>query len=108
MFNPPIPTSEELALWFGRLTGCLSTYRLPADPEQRVYRQVGADEFMLMDIDRAMICGYVVAKFKHIGSRNYLHIHYQGREDICYPVVPIGGDFHRGYFPAPMNIGTAE
>ena len=107
MFNYPIPTSDELVLWFDRLTGALSTYRLPADPGQTVYRQAGADEFMLMDIDRAMVHGYVVAKFKHIASRNYLHLRYAEREDVCYPVVPIGGDFNRGYFPAPVEIGTA-
>ena len=101
MFNPPVPTSEELALWFDRLTGCLSTYHLPADPEQRVYRRVGADEFMLMDIDRAMVHGYVVAKFKHTVSRNYLHIRYVERSDTSYPVVPMGSDFNHGFFPAP-------
>lgn len=81
------------ALW-GELEDRLS--RSGLDDGQGGYRSPKADEFMLMGFCESWFAGSGdAAKFKHIASRNYLHLDSGG---IYVPFT--GGAFHLGTFPA--------
>lgn len=76
---------------------------IPADEQDRKYRtNVDPDEFMFMGIGDSP--KGKVYQFKHRGSRNYLWVVVKSGE----LVIPKGGAFHKGAFPALESMSEAE